>query len=299
MINQLSKASVGSPITRAGVSIFPVYLHQATPGFLTGPDSRLQVTERPGASVPTLVVTNPNGVPVLITEGETLNGGWQNRVVNVSVLVPADAELDIPVSCVEAGRWGGQREFGQRGPKAPRRVRRGATVSVTENLRHAQTRHSNQGAVWEAVDFELEANGIDAPTRAVEQLAERERRDHRLADAIAELVARGPLPGQCGIVVAHGRRVVAAEIYGSGDLLTAAWETLIRGYLLEARREPKGTPSATKALRFLEKASQRVVAVSDSVGLGREHRIASSNIAGQALTIDDLLVHASAFALAA
>ncbi|MGA1748308.1 MAG: ARPP-1 family domain-containing protein, partial [Ilumatobacteraceae bacterium] len=98
MINQLSKASVGSPITRAGVSIFPVYLHQAAPGFLTGPDSRLQVTERPGASVPTLVVTNPNGVPVLITEGETLNGGWQNRVVNVSVLVPAAAELDIPVS---------------------------------------------------------------------------------------------------------------------------------------------------------------------------------------------------------
>jgi hypothetical protein len=133
----------------------------------------------------------------------------------------------------------------------------------------------------------------------VEQLAERERRDHRLAEAIAELVARGPLPGQCGIVVTHGRRVVAAEIYGSGELLATAWETLIRGYLLEARREPKGTPSATKALRFLEKASQRVVAVSEGVGLGREHRIASSKIAGQALTLDEVLVHASAFALAA
>jgi len=68
---------------------------------------------------------------------------------------------------------------------------------------------------------------------------------------------------------------------------------------MKARREPKGTPSATKALRFLEKASQRVVAVSDGVGIGREHRIASSKIAGQALTLDDVLVHASAFALAA
>ena len=299
MIAQLGKASVGSPITRAGTSFFPVYMHQAAPSVLTGPDSRLQVTERPGASVPTLVVANPNGTPVLITEGETLNGGWQNRVVNVSVLVPAATEIDIPVSCVEAGRWGGQREFGRRGPKAPRRVRRGATVSITDNLRLSQSRHSNQGAVWQAVDYELQANGIDAPTRAVEDLAERERRDHRLADAITELSARGPLPGQCGIVVAHGRRVVAAEVYGSPDLLAASWETLIRGYLLEARRELKGAPSATKALLFLEKASNRVVAVSAGVGLGREHRIASSKIAGQALTLDDVLVHASAFALAA
>jgi hypothetical protein len=299
MIAQLAKASVGSPITRAGTSFFPVYMHQSAPSVLTGPNSRLQVTERPGASVPTLVVVNPNGSPVLITEGETLNGGWQNRVVNVSVLVPAATEIDIPVSCVEAGRWGGQREFGRHGPKAPRRVRRGATMSVTDNLRLSQSRHSDQGAVWQAVDYELQANGIDAPTRAVEDLAERERRDHRLADSIAELCARGPLPGQCGIVVAHGRRVVAAEVYGSPELLAASWESLVRGFLLEAGGELKGTPSATKALRFLEKAAKRVVAVSDGVGLGREHRIAFSNIAGQALTLDDVLVHASAFALAA
>ena len=299
MIAQLATASVGSPITRAGTSFFPVYMHQESPDVLTGPDSRLHVTERPGASVPTLVVNNPNGTPVLITEGETLNGGWQNRVVNVSVLVPAGSELDIPVSCVEAGRWGGQREFGGRGPKAPRRVRRGATVSVNDNFRLSESRQSDQGAVWDAVDFELQANGIDAPTRAVEELAERERRDHRLGEAIAELCARGPLPGQCGIVVAHGRRVVAADVYGSPELLAASWETLVRGYLLEARREPKSPPSATKALRFLEKASKRVVTVSEGVGLGREHRIASSKIAGQALTLDDVLVHASAFALAA
>jgi len=245
------------------------------------------------------VVTNPNAVPVLISEGETLNGGWQNRVVNVSVLVPADTTLEIPVSCVEAGRWGGEREFARRGPKAPRRVRRGATMSVNENLRHVQTRNSDQGEVWKAVDRELETIGIHAPTRAVEQLAERERRDHRLAAAIGELVARGPLPGQSGIVVAHGRRIVAAEIYGGNELLMAAWEMLVRGYLLEARGEARGIPSATKALRFLKEVSQSMVAVNDAVGLGREHRIASGKIAGQALTLNDELVHASAFALAA
>lgn len=299
MITQLAHASVGSPITRVGSSFFPVYLHQSAPDILAGPNSHIVVTERPGASVPTLLVANPNSSPVLITEGETLNGGWQNRVVNVSVLVPASAEIEIPVSCVEAGRWGGAREFVGRGPKAPRRVRRGATASVTDNMREGRNRLANQSAVWAAVDHELNAGGIAAPTRAVAQLQERERRDQQLAQAIAELTVGGPLPGQCGIVVAFGRRVVAADVYATHEMLRNSWEMLIRGYMLESRSEPKGEPSATKALRFLQKASNRVVAVSEGVGLGREHRIASSKIAGQALTVDDVLVHASAFALAA
>ena len=299
MITPLAHASVGSPITRAGASFFPVYLHQSGPDILAGPNSHIVVTEKPGASVPTLLVANPNTAPVLITEGETLIGGWQNRVVNVSVLVPASAQLEIPVSCVEAGRWGGAREFSGRGPKAPRRVRRDTTYSVTDNMREGRNRQANQGAVWAAVDHELNAGGIAAPTRAVAQLNEWERRDQQLREAIAELTARGPLPGQCGIVVALGRRVVAADVYATPNMLQNSWEMLIRGFMLESRGNVEGTPSATKALRFLEKAAKRVVAVSDGVGLGREHRIASSKIAGQALTLDDVLVHASAFALAA
>ena len=299
MITQLSTAAVGNPITRAGVTFFPVYVHQPAPDILTGAAATVDVTEQAGAQVPSLAVRNPHGVPVLITEGETLNGGWQNRVVNVSVLVPAAGSIDIPVSCVEAGRWGGEREFGRRGPKAPRRVRRGATVSVTDSLRSRQTRHSDQGLVWSMIDQELEANGIDARTRAVEELTQREVRDQHLGRAIADLCQRGPLAGQCGVVAAHGRRIVAAEVYASPALLAASWDTLVRGYLLEARREPSGAPSATKALRFLDKVSKRIVSTQPAVGLGEELRISSSKITGQALVHEGSLIHASAFALAA
>lgn len=56
-------------------------------------------------------------------------------------------------------------------------------------------------------------------------------------------------------------------------------------YLLEVRPEPKGTLSAIKALRSLEKTLERVVSVNGGMGLGRQYRIASKDVAGQALAL--------------
>jgi hypothetical protein len=46
----------------------------------------------------------PN-VAVLIVDGEELVGAKQNRVVNLTILVPAQQTVVIPVTCVEQGRW--------------------------------------------------------------------------------------------------------------------------------------------------------------------------------------------------
>ncbi len=56
-------------------------------------------------SVPELRFVNNGAQPVFILDGEELVGAKQNRVVNLSLLVPAKSTLTIPVSCVEAGRW--------------------------------------------------------------------------------------------------------------------------------------------------------------------------------------------------
>ena len=50
-------------------------------------------------------MTNTGDRPVLFVDGDELIGAKQNRVVNLTILVPALTTLKIPVSCVEAGRW--------------------------------------------------------------------------------------------------------------------------------------------------------------------------------------------------
>ena len=72
-----------------------------------------------GASVNDLVVHNQGAQPVLLYEGEEILGAQQNRVLDISILVAAEAKTQIPVSCVEQGAGTGAATASASGP--PRR----------------------------------------------------------------------------------------------------------------------------------------------------------------------------------
>ncbi|MEY3072759.1 MAG: hypothetical protein RLZZ353_955 [Actinomycetota bacterium] len=294
----LEHVAVGAPITRLGVSLFPLYLHQAAPDIASGEED-LVIEELPSAEVPTLRFTNGAGRPVLVPAGSLVSGGLQNRMVNVSVLLPAATALDVPVSCVQAGRWSGQGAFTRGRSFAPRRVRRTNELTVDLNLRSGRGARADQRHVWATVDHELHREGLASATRDLEELDRRVESDERRRRTVTELVARGPLPGQRGLAVAHGARVVAADVFATHELLAANWEALIRSHLAELPDRPAGHPSSGRVLRFLRRFAHAEATVTRGAGLGRERHVATDRVAGQMLELDDVLVHASAFALAA
>ena len=73
----------------------------------------------------------------------------------------------------------------------------------------------------------------------------RRHRTRRLA--VEELVARGRLPRQTGVVITHGRRVRAVEIFGAPNLLRAYWSGIVRAYL-DDPPETSNPPSVERAL---------------------------------------------------
>lgn len=305
-LTDLDRAAVGTPITRHGVSLVPVYLHHPpTPlerpwRIRTGADASVTIAEQALAEVPTLVAENHGGELALLVSGQIVEGGLQTRVLNVSVLLDAHERRPIPVSCVEQGRWNGGDQFRAGNAFAPRRVRRAKDRTVGESLRGAGSKRSDQGMVWHAVAAELDRMDIHDHSGRLSAAEVRLDRDGQLAEATAELRELGPLPGQCGLVVAHGARIVSTELFATPEMLAAHWSALVNGIMLDAPDHDVPTrPSLTRALRFVRRLGDSSAVVTTGVGLGNEHHVRTSRLVGQALVLDDLVVHASAFALAA
>ncbi len=67
------------------------------------------VTERDGqARLEEVQVYNGTSRSVLILEGELLEGGFQDRIVSSSILLPQQSACIVPTVCSEEGRFEGQ-----------------------------------------------------------------------------------------------------------------------------------------------------------------------------------------------
>ena len=291
-IPTLDTLSIGWPITRLGVSFFPVYLaDNQLPAITTGEASRLEVDELDEPSVQELRVRNPGDKPVLVVEGEHFLGNKQNRSVNVTVLVPSLGNLKIPVSCLERGRWGRPQTSRRDEAFTAARVR----AEKNEGVSRSGSREGDQDAVWGEVDAMLSRESVQSPTAAAADVKRASHRRKPSRDtAVRELVDRGPLPGQCGIVVVHGSWVTSMDLFGAPHLLAAHWGALIRSHLLESPAA-KGNPSATRVLDIVRRFAFAPARQAQGVGLGVEHRVTDDRLTGHALTLNGAMVHAAFF----
>src|SRR3954462_8228887 len=105
---------VGEPDIAGPLAVFPVFGPAPTVEYRSFAEAcalGATIRELPVPSVNDLLVDNPLDVAVLLYEGEEVQGAQQDRTLDVSVLVPARSRLEVPVSCVEAGRWDGDDQY--------------------------------------------------------------------------------------------------------------------------------------------------------------------------------------------
>jgi hypothetical protein len=304
MLDTLETISIGGPVSRGPITLYPLYAHgEAAPHYLTGPEAAgtqtLVVEEVPSATVATLVATIKGQLPVLLVEGEAFLGGLQDRILNTSVLLGIGC-TEVPVSCVEAGRWRDGHGFARAGWQAPRGVRSTLNASVTESARHDHARYSDQGAVWAEVDRTLDARDAASPTAALrEAMIERGSGAGVVHKAAAQLGELCPLPHQTGVVAAVGSRLVMAELFDKATTLQAYWAELLAG-LADDTHIPAGRPPhIDTALRWVRRLGHADRLALDGVGLGRETRFTRAGQVGSMLEWKGALVHLTTYAVAA
>ncbi|MEO7117483.1 MAG: DUF6569 family protein [Candidatus Limnocylindrales bacterium] len=252
--------------------------------------------------------------PLVILAGDTIVGGKQNRIINVSVWLTPKHVTKIPVSCLEAGRWDAGRHF-RSGRKVDLNLRSKVSRMVTDQVRAgAAARGSDgsarpgyaaqQGAIWAEI-AEKEANvGHRSHTGALHDLYETEAVDVR------KMAGAFPVPdGATGMAVAIGGRLVALDIFDTASTLKQQWPRLIEAAVsakfdedrrVAAGRAPQSGPHhpVPGALGLMLARARGAVCdatISPSVGEGVDVRLVAPKIHGSALVHEDRVIHLSLF----
>ena len=288
----------------------------------------LHITEvSEGGSVPTLRAINQGTLGVLILDGEELVGAKQNRVLNTSVFVRAKSSLDVPVSCVEAGRWHYQgREFHDEEFVVHATVRRAVRESVSMSLCASAGHRSDQGRVWD----EVEALQSFADERS-HTSAHRDVYLQRAHDIAGYLEAFPLQPRQHGLLVLRGGEAVGLDFVSRAACYAGLHDKLLRSYAFEAvtrgmaggggaggrvggsapggrmgagapggpagRRVPGQKAILARASAFLQAIAESSARGFKSPGRGWDVRYAGEGVSGSALVVRGVAVHGAFFAL--
>ena len=121
----LQHIQIGAKLSHEGLTVHPLIRESLlNKDYLTLDEAlelnTAQVTEvSDSGSVPELLFRNLGDKAVFLLDGEEVVGAKQNRILNISILAPAEKDTTIPVSCVEAGRWHHDRSDFTSAPRNP------------------------------------------------------------------------------------------------------------------------------------------------------------------------------------
>jgi hypothetical protein len=290
---------MGQPTSVDGLTVYPLLRTSSTaPFYDTLSDAvragTLHISEVSDAGrVPELRVVNDGARPVLIIDGEELVGAKQNRIVNLTVLVPELATITLPVTCVEAGRWRHvSKEFAPAERAYHASGRRSTLSQVSMAMLTSSSRTADQSAVWSEIAQKSERLGARSATGAAAAMYEQRR------DALDRIVASiKPVDRQVGAVFIIRGMIAGFDAFDHPRTWAQTMPKLMRSYGLDALDTAIGgdvfaTPDPQ---RFVEAISRATCTVYPAVGAGRDLRFEGGGIVGAALETTNGVVHTVAF----
>ncbi len=172
-----------------------------------------------------LSLINNSENDIYVASGEVMAGGRQDRMVTKDTLILAKSgRIDLPVMCVEEGRWSEKdKKFSYR-RMANMRLRK-----VLDSTR-------SQVMVWREINHQLDSSKIK--NKNLSYLA-REKDKKFLQEQneywnFFKQKFQQPDSNIVGIVCMTGNKIIGSDIFASDDLFYGQLESMIRGYIEEA-----------------------------------------------------------------
>ena len=188
--------------------------------------SKINVQEMSsGGTVNTLRFRNSSKDTILISMGDVVKGGKQDRVIEKDTLIAPGQTLQVSVYCVESGRWTTGRD--------------GTSFNTyhsnaANTIRKSIVQEKNQGKVWEKVGEFNTANGTSTNTgtyTAVTQSANYNAQVKEYKDAFIKAIKGDSTI--VGLVAVTGDRIIGCDIYGTPGLFRSNMANLLNSYISE------------------------------------------------------------------
>jgi len=246
-----------------------------------------------GGRVPELKVVNRGETMLFIMAGEELAGAKQNRVMNTSIMVKPKSEQNIPVSCVEAGRWAYRSpKFRSSGATSHRTLRMMMAKQMSASYKLSGSPRSDQGEVWAEIESKLQRMGSRSPSSELNQVY----RDKK--EKLDEIVEKIQAPeGCCGAVFVSGNRILGLDVFDKQSTLRKMWPKLLRGYAVDALEDAasQADVSAARVQDWLSSLPRAKAERHKSPGLGDDVRLQADDTHGGALIVENSPVHVEVF----
>lgn len=302
IVQQLTDIEIGLPQAFKNITMFPLLTQDSVvTDYLTLDEALAAKSARitevgEGGTVPELKFFNDGDVPVLLLDGEELVGAKQNRVLNLTIMAPANESINIPVSCVEAGRWSYRSsEFSSSPRSMYAKARAAKHDQVSASLRETGRRRSDQSAIWADISRKASRMSVNSETEAMSDIYQ--AHDQVVEDFVGRFKAGET---QVGVIFGIDSEIVGIDLFDQTDTLVKVLPKLIRSYALDALESEgsdEGLADRDKANAFLRSLTDTKVEKFPAVGMGEDHRFENQSLAGGALVVDDQLVHLWAFPL--
>jgi len=288
---------VGPPQIAGTLTLFPIFRDAVGLDYITLADAQerksVEITERGLlGTVSRLVVKNAGALPVLIIDGDILLGLKQDRVVNTTILVPAQSTLEIPVSCVEAGRWRPRSSTARRSDfSLSPGIRAAKRKAMMLSTRASGKFDSDQGAIWNEVEKYVGSLGVASRTHAYSDI-ERQRRPE-----IEERLGRlKPADGQSGVLAAVGGKPVSFDLFDKASTLSRFWQGLIGSYITEslASAPSEASVDVEAAAAWIRGLGAGKASLHPAVGMGEAALITGAGHDLSALVVEGVPIHIAA-----
>lgn len=297
----ISNINIEKSMDYNGLTLFPLSSEAQSPlsyllledGLQEGLVSIREVSS--SGSVPELTVENQAELPTLIVDGEELVGAKQNRVANLTMLLPARQTTIIPVSCVEQGRWAYDApDFAVSSRVQYARGRASKLRSVHREMRASGTKRSNQSEVWNSIADKSCRMSVDSPTEAMSSIF-----DQYSQDLDNYVQAFTPGRNQTGALFVINNRSLGLDLFDQAATFARFLPKLVRSYAIDAleRRHADSDAPTTMAAAtaFLDHLSNAPFEDYPGVGLGRDAGAVANGLIAGALVVDDAVAHLTAF----